>query len=774
MKAYVLISFLFFVLFAEGQETISGVVRGTDGDKNQTALPGANVYWHNTDLGTITNDKGRFELAKHPDTDTLVVSFIGYLSQMFIVRTNEPIKVELFEDDRTIGTVDVVEERASTEIKLLLPTNTQIMNTKELRKAACCSLSESFETNPAIDVSFTDAVTGTRQIKMLGLDGKYTMITQDNLPSIRGFSVVYGIEMIPGAWIESIHVSKGAGSVVNGYESMTGQINVGMWRPENAPKFHLNLFASGNSRLEANAHYRHKINDKWSTIVFGHLRNQAIAIDRNKDNFIDVPMTSHAIFRNEWNFRNNKMESQFGVNYSYSRTRGGEMDYDFNAALDQGKWGAQIRYERFEAFLKTGYFIPSSDFNSIGLQVFYAQANSETFFGGVPNADFPQQLGNLHTYDGDNTSFNANLIYMAEFAPESRHTYKTGLSYTYDFISDDMKDVRSTLYEDVNDYNQDRTESVVGAFYEYAYNKLETISFVAGLRYDQHNSYGGIFSPRMHLRYSFDENHVIKLSAGRGFRTANVFMENLGLFANSRVWLLNDTEHGEYDPSSFNFGLDPEIAWNFGLSLTKRFTLDYRDGFISVDAYHTRFENQVVIDMDNNSRIYAYNLLGESFSNSIQAEVSYEVIRRLDVKAAYRYLNVQTTQITGLTEKPFNAPHRWFLNTAYQTRKREGKSYWLFDLTYQFIGTQRIPGGIYGVGEKYGRSPSYSLLNGQVTLLTPNSTEWYLGFENLFNYRQSNPILSAENPFSSDFDASLIWGPVFGRMLYAGMRWTIE
>jgi outer membrane receptor for ferrienterochelin and colicin len=761
--------------FLAAQNIIRGMVHQQVEEGANPVLPGASIYWHNTDLGTVTDKNGMFSLERHPDTDTLVVSFVGFQTQMFIVQTDEMIHVTMEPDGATIGTVDVVEEKEATEIKLLLPTNTQIMNQKELRKAACCSLSESFETNPAVDASFTDAVTGTRQIKMLGLDGKYTMITQDNLPSIRGFSVVYGLELIPGPWIESIHVSKGAGSVVNGFESMTGQINVGMWRPENAPKFHLNLFASGASRLEANAHYAQQLSDKWSTIFMGHLRTQAIAMDRNGDNFIDAPLASHAIFRNEWGFRNEFMESQFGANFSFSRTRGGEIDFDFGQDPYQDAWGAEIEYRRLELFMKAGFFMPNSDYNSIGLQLFFSDAVASTFFGSIPPAaDFFE--GNLRFYDGTNRSVNANVIYMGEFSDDSPHTYKTGISYSFDDYSDDFWDRRS-VDPSVNaeNYAQVRVEHVPGIFYEYAYQKLERISLIAGIRYDHHNQYGGVVSPRAHLRYSFDENHALKFSLGRGFRTANVFMENLGLMANSRIWSIRMNDVVPW-AGTFNYNLKPEMAWNMGVSFTKRFTLDYRDGNISVDAYHTRFEDQVLVDMDDARSVRIYNLEGESWSNSFQVEANYEVVRRMDVRLAYRYLDVQADQIDGRFEKVFNAPHRWFMNIAYQTRKKEDKAYWLFDLTYQHIGSQRLPitsanPSEYQLAE---RSPAYPLFNGQITLIDKRRAEWYLGVENLFNYKQDRPILSAEDPHSDYFDASMIWGPVFGRMLYAGMRWTIE
>jgi outer membrane receptor for ferrienterochelin and colicin len=315
-------------------------------------------------------------------------------------------------------------------------------------------------------------------------------------------------------------------------------------------------------------------------------------------------------------------------------------------------------------------------------------------------------------------------------------------------------------------------ELVPGAYLEYNFAPNDDFALVAGIRGDYHNLYGFFYSPRLHLRYKLGELSAIKLSAGKGQRTPNIFAENIGYFVSSRQWVIQ----GDADQSGY--GLEPERAWNFGLNFTKKFLVGIaeREGSWTVDVYHTRFENQVVIDLEDATMVRFYNLAGQSFSNSIQSELNYDLMKRTSIRLAYRFLDVRTDYISGLLEKPFVPKHRAFVNLEYATKESDRGGSWKFDLTVQWLGQQRIP-------NTTNKAPEYRLsayadpfftVNGQITKVFNSKWEIYLGGENILNYKQSNPILSAQDPFSAEFDASMVWAPIFGRMIYGGLRFTIQ
>lgn len=657
----------------------------------------------------------------------------------------DSVKSDLLQQEKVVDLdeVEIRYRKKSTTISTIDPMKTEVMGESELLKAACCNLSESFETNPSVDVSFTDAVTGTRQIQLLGLAGPYSQITRENMPDARGLSAIYGLTFVPGAWIESIQLNKGAGSVVNGFESIAGQINVEIRKPETADRLFLNLYANEGGRLEANANFAHTFEGgKWSTAFLLHGKNTSISSDRNTDGFLDMPLGTHLIGLNRWKYIGpNGLRLQFGLKATHSDNVGGQIDFVPGDGPGSNLWGMELNLKRLEAWAKLGKVFADKPWQSLGLQVSGSGHKQDSYFG-------------RNEYVGEQQSFYANFLFQSIIG-NTNHTFKTGASFQYD-----------KYQELLNNTQYDRQEVVPGAYVEYAYNFLTRFGLVAGLRGDYHNLFGAFVTPRLHMRYALTDNAVLRASAGRGQRTASILSENNGLLASSRQWLILGQ-----DPDK-PYGLEPEVAWNFGLNLTQNFQLDYRDGIVSFDFYRTHFINQIVVDLDQNPQQVAfYNLDGSSYSNSFQAQVDYELIKRLDFRVAYRWYDVKTTYNGTLLEKPLVASHRAFVNLAYQTR-----NHWNIDFTLNWQGSKRLPftGSNPVAFQLPERSPDFILINAQVSKTWREKFDVYAGIENLLNFRQTNPILSSDQPFSSYFDSTLIWGPVFGRNTYLGLRYRLK
>jgi len=738
-----LFSSLVSVVFAQkAVEYIEGSVSGINQNNEKQALPAANVYWKNTQTATITSEKGFFKIKRVKGYNQLIISFVGYSGDTIEVLDNKPIEVILNESIE-LDQVDVVTRKKSIETDFLNPIGVKKIGEKELMKAACCNLSESFETNPAVDVSFTDAVTGTKQIMMLGLAGPYTQITRENMPDIRGLSAVYGLTYIPGTWVEGIQLIKGTGSVANGYESIAGQINVELRRPESMDKLYLNAYANEEGRLEANANMKFKISENWSSALLLHGSTHQIKHDRNDDGFLDKPLMDQYIVLNRWELRNEHgLHLELGAKGTYIDNIGGQVS--FNLENDEGTsnaWGMHMQTKRIEGWTKIGKVSLEKPYQSFGIQLSGANHDQHSYFG-------------LNNYEASQSTFYANALFQS-IIDNTNHKYKAGLSFQFD----DYK-------EGLNFVNYDRQEMVPGAFVEYTYSYTDKFNLVAGIRADYHNVFGIFVTPRLHVRYAPAEKTIIRISGGRGQRTANIISENVGLLASSRQFIVQG------DVSDKPYGLNPEVAWNYGINFTQHFTLDYREGLISLDFYRTDFENQIVVDLDQNpQQAVFYNLDGKSYSNSFQAQVDYELLKRFDVRLAYRWYDVKTNYNGELRMKPLIAENRAFANLAYETRK-----YWKFDYTLNWQGNKRIP-DTYSNPEEYQlaeKSPDFFTMNFQLTKSWKKLFEVYVGVENILDYTQEKPILASDQPFSPYFDSSPVWGPIFGRSFYVGLRYKIK
>ena len=749
MLRYILLWGLLLPLTAFAQQFSKGTVV----DEANLPLMGAEVYWNGTQIGVSTDDNGTFTLKRTENSNTLVISYIGYKTKTIKVTNSEALHIQL-EPQSALEEVVVTQKRANTMKSQWQVANLHTMSSGELLKAACCNLSESFSTNPSIDVNFSDAVTGNKQIKMLGLTSPYILMAEENIPAMRGASQAYGLSFVPGTWIESIQITKGAGSVINGYESISGQINYEIEKPINARPFFLNLYTSEDSRYELNAHTKVKLSDKWATSLLAHGNVRQRKSDHNHDGFIDNPIGNQINLLNRWQYSNAEKGwvSFVNLNYMKDERQAGQIDY--NPLTDKGTtnaWGSEVNSERFTLSNKTGYVFPDTPYKSIGLQNSFQSHRQDSYFG-------------LNSYDIHQKSWYGNLIYNSIIG-NTQHKFATGLSGTYDDYNELL--TTSALAGDFS-----RIDRSVGAFFEYTYDNSSNFSFVAGIRADSHNNLGNFITPRFHLRYNPWKQATFRLSAGRGKRAANVIAENQQLLASSRQLHIIGGDGGKL------YGLNPEIAWNYGASFLQTFKIWGKNAELSVDFYRTHFDNQVVVDLDHSpQQALFYNLDGKSFANSLQAEVSITPAKGLDFKAAYKYYDVQTQFTKGQLEKTLTPKHRWFANVAYETADTDENkhSQWKFDVTFNWLGEQRLPTTAtnplpYRLSDY---APSFATLNAQITRVFSKTFEVYVGGENITNYKQANGILAADAPFGAYFDSTMQYAPAFGQMYYAGLRFKL-
>jgi len=730
------------------QSTLKGKIT----DQNQQPIVGAEVFWQSTDISVVTDETGAFEIENYKQTSILGVYYDNQTTTFKELKDefqNITITVNNTFQDTSLKEVLVRDNRSSLR-KSTDATNMSIMSHKELLKAACCNLAESFETNPSIDVNFTDAVTGNKQIKMLGLTSPYILIAEENIPSVRGASQAFGLSFTPGTWVESIQVTKGAGTVVNGYESISGQINTEIIKPANDIPLFVNLFGSTDSRFEANVHLNKKVSDKWATSLFLHGNARTKENDMNDDGFLDNPMGNQVNIMNRWQYTNAEkgIVAFISGRYLTDLKQGGQVGY--NQKIDrfaQTKWGSNIETDKVDVSAKLGYVFPDMPFQSMGLQTAFSYYDQESYFG-------------LNEYNASHQSFYSNYIFNS-IINNTKNKFSTGVSFTWDKFEE------MTMLPNTKEFN--RIDNSVGTFFEYTYDNLKNFNAIVGGRIDYHNRMGVFVTPRVHTRYTPWEDTTIKASVGRGKRINNVFAENQNLFASSRIFNIMD-EGGSI------YGLDPEIAWNYGISISQKFKLFGRNADVTADFYRTDFENQIVTDIDYSAReVRFYNLDGDSFANSFQFDFNYNPFNHFNIRAAYKYFDIQTAYETGRLEKPLQAKHRFFANAEYQTHERNGK-YWRFDITYNWIGKQRLPNTSDNSPENQlgDYSNPFGTLNAQITRVFSDKFEVYVGGENITNYQQHRVILGADNPFGSNFDSTIVYAPIFGQMIYAGLRFSLK
>lgn len=730
MKKYIIYLFILFPILSSSQ-TLKGKVFGNDDTGKQT-LPGVNVFWQGTNEGVASKGDGTFEITRGNLQHMLVFSFVGYEQKVVHINDLTPLKIVL-EPNLEIEEVTVIKKNRGTYLSVINPIQTEKISGAELHKAACCNLAESFETNPSVDVSYSDAVTGAKQIRLLGLEGTYSLLQIENMPNLRGLATTFGLTYVPGPWLESIQVSKGAASVLNGYDAIAGQINAELKKPDSEEKLFLNTYANSHGRLEFNGNTNIRIIDKkLTTGLFVHASNLSKITDNNGDGFLDSPLAKQFQVQNRWKYNNQKgYMVQAGVNILYEDRLGGQIGFERGMEPSlSNPYGINIKTNRIDGFFKTGYVFPNSR-TAIAFLSNISRHETNSFYG-------------LTDFDADETRFYGSAVLTRDLDVAGIHSLNTGFSFIYD-------DFNEILYGNAIS----RTEKVPGIFAEYTFKPSENLTLMTGVRVDFHNMFGAFVTPRMHFRYKMGEHVTLRTSAGKGYRTANVLSENIYLLANSRPLLWKDDAM-------------QEKAWNYGITLIQHYTLLGRDLQLNAEYFRTDFHTQLVVDRETSTEnIIFAPLNGKSYANSIQFDVRWQPIERLDMLLAYRINDVKQTIGGELLEKPLASRYKGLINLNYSTNLKK----WMFDYTVQFNGGGRIPN--YQVATGSTEFSPYTIMNAQVTKYF---RYWniYLGAENMTDFKQQNPIAGAYNPFGQEFDATNVWGPVNGVKIYVGLRFKLD
>lgn len=734
----IILLFLAFASSAFAQGFIEGTVYEQNEDGTKTPLPGVNVYWKIVNEGVVTDANGYYKIPLHESIGCLVFSCISYENDTIHHMVEPQHYDHVFSTAHLLNEVEIAARQKASSFDLITPISMQRITSEGLRRAACCSLAESFESNASVDVAYSDAVTGAKQIELLGLSGLYTQMMAENMPNFRGLASAFGLTYVPGTWMNGIQISKGTSSVRNGYESISGQINVDYKKPEEgeSEKLFLNLYGSTMTMTELNFNTRWKVGKNGGMMVLGHVNKNFMQMDSNSDGFMDDPMVTQGNVFVRYNYNNNRwFEGMWGVKALYENRYGGMIDGNPNVEPLDDKF--RINTARYEAFSKTGFMFDRDD-TSLGIQQqFIYHDLGSSYFGRTD-------------YNATQLSYYANALFDS-YIVNDHHKYSVGASYSYDNYNESLND--STFH---------RVEHVPGAFAEYVFNDEYHWSVIAGFRTDYNSYYQKmLYTPRLHVRFRTEDELTLRLSAGKGYRSPNVLAENSTMMASARQIRFLDTPK-------------MEEAWNYGLNLTKGIDIGWREIVIQADVYRTDFVNQVVLDRDADAHeIRIYNLNGKSYSNSAQIEASCEIIKNFDLTLAFRYNDVKMTINDTLREKPFVNRYKGLVTMSY------APSTWQFDFTTQFNGDSRVPslaGNVTAVenGQDIERSPFYIIMNAQVTKKLGKCWELYVGGENLTNYKQDYPIISADNPSSDDFDASMVWGPLSGVRAYMGLRFQVK
>lgn len=739
MKKLMIVLYLLFPIIGFSQ-TIEGKVLSTDDEP----LIGATIQWIGTSIGTTAGEQGQFSLSKEGISDLrLIVRYIGFETDTVDVGSQQSLTIRLSQS--TLDEVIVNGDKPDSYISKINPIKTEVITQTELTKAACCDLAGCFDTQGSVQPTTTNIVTNAKELRILGLSGVYNQVLVDGMPLIMGTTYTYGISTIPGTLVDNIFISKGANSVLQGYESISGQINVELKEPDSDEKLLINAYVNSFWESQFNVNYTQKLK-KWSTILSAHTTQPAQKFDIDEDNFLDLPKLTRYSFYNKWKYGNQNewgWNSRIGLLYVNEQRIGGQEN--FNPNFDKGSasvYGQTVNFSQPEFYTKTGYKMNDK--------------HNFVFFASAFYHDQSSYFGTTH-FQANQTNIYGNIQH--EYTWNKKHILKSGLSYRFLELEEEIAFGNDTLNRTYDGVHL-KSERIPGVFIENTFNwKERDLVLVTGVRGDFHNTFGFNVAPRALLKYNITKTTTARISAGTGWRTINLFTENTNLLASSRDVIISPD-------------LKPERAINYGANLTKQFSSDNIEVQVSVDYYLTQFFNQIFPDyFSEPNKALIENFTGKSISSSFQGEVGLELYERVGVKVTYNYLDVYRIVSDNKVQLPFNPTHR--MTGAFSFKPLNEK--WHFDLNAHYFGKQLLANTSSNPPEYQSAESSspYTVLNAQLTI----SWKWfdfYGGCENIFDFRQKRPIVAWQDPFSPYFDTSNVWGPTRGREIYLGVRFKLK
>lgn len=758
-----------FILVVLFPLSLSAHIHGLVLDDKGNALPGANVWWMNTTMGGVTDADGHFEIEPTHATRRLITSFMGYVSDTTEVHGETSLTIVLVEDLQ-LDEVTISERKAAVLRSRVATLNTTTLTNEELCKAACCNLAGSFETSAAVDVAYADAATGAKQIRLLGLNGTYVQLLTENTPNVRGLAQSFGMEYIPAAWMDAIQVSKGTSSVRNGYESVTGQINVEYLKPQTTSPLSIDAIVMDKLETEVDVTGGWKVSDICHTAVLAHVRNTSMEMDHNHDGFLDMPINSNLNVMNRWYFKSGQYGGQILVRGIYDKRISGM------SRATQHPYQIDLRTRRVDGFAKFGYHMDEDLGRSLGI-IASASYHSQTNIYGS------------REWDAAQTNAYLNAIFQTNFEnpqldPEDKHehTLAAGLSLNYDRYEETI-----ALYTILQAMRPlDRQELTPGIFAEYTYSYLDVLTILAGIREDWSSQYGFFTTPRLNVRYAPFSWWTLRGSVGLGYRSPNLVADNAAFLPSSRQWNVNGSA---WLPE----WLTQEKALNTGATMTFYVPIASRELQLTGEYYFTKFLDGVIVDIERAGLVNVMTMKDnpalQQFAHNWQVEANMEILRGWTMTLAFRYTDTRQTTFDNainayqLREKPLQNRFKGIISTSYQTPKKT----WQFDATMQFNGYGRMPdcfsnpdNGQYFERDGHLYHTWYPQLMAQITRYFHGGSV-YVGSENMTNFTQKNPILGDRiegttyiDPTSAGYDAGQVWGPIKGWNLYIGVRWSLD
>lgn len=716
-------------------QSVHGVVKAED----QTPLSGANIYWQGTTEGTSSGAFGDYFIEKNKESNLLIISFIGFTNDTIEVNEQKYIEIYLKPDDK-LEEILVESKREGVEISNINTIKTESITSTELEKAACCDLAGCFETSTTVDAQTTNLLTNAKELRILGLSGVYNQILFDGLPLFQGLAYTYGINSIPGTLINNIYVAKGSNSVLQGYESISGQINIISLKPENCDKLFLNAYFNsfGEQQYNANVHFSKK---KWSNLTAIHSTQPARTIDRDNDTFLDLPKIRRYSIYNRTMYGDDRQagwNAILSLRHVQEERISGNITKSENSSL---AYPQSIDYKQPELSLKVNYRFNNA--HKTSLQFFTQFHDQNSRFGEI-------------RYDAN--QWNRYFNIQHEFIYNNGNNLKFGFNNRALNIEETIINLSGNSREDIFDRNE-----LINSLY--AENKIflwnDRIVWLLGLRLDDHNEHGLQFCPRSFLQYKITDKIDLRASFGRAWRTSNVLSDFSNLLSGSRLVFIGD--------------LNPEVAYNYGINFTYKFEKENLSGYITTDFYRTQFKNQIFPDLDLGTIATVDNFdesSGKSISNAFQFEINGKLFDQFEAKIGYNFLDVFRTQFGEKQTLPFNAKHRLITSLGFQPRSKKFR----LDLHTHWFSKKGLPNRDYHLIYKdiqIAPAQAYTILSGQFTYFF-DKFEIYTGCENILDFRQKRPIVSWEDPYDSAFDTNFVWGPTKGREFYLGFRFRLN
>ncbi len=737
-QLFVIAMLLLFPLIGFAQNQVSGTIT----DKNKKPIEGVLVALLNTDFATLTDSSGNFSIPMQDSViSRLAISRTGFQTDTIDIIDRANLYITL-KGLYMLGGATVKAEGHKTAYIGLQTVKTEVITSEEIKKAACCDLAGCFETQGTVQPMTTNIITNSKELRILGLSGVYNQVLIDGMPLILGLGYTYGISGFPGTLVDNIFVAKGTTSVLQGYESMVGQINVIPKSPDKGDKMLLNAYANSFGESQYNVNYRFG-KRKWSNLISAHIVQPAQKWDKNKDGFLDLPKLTRYMLYDKIKYGDESKKgfsSIIGLRYLWEQRVGGQKN--FNPKSDLGSlsvYGQKINYGQEEIYTKTGYRINEN--KKISLMASGFMQKQESWFGTVK-------------YNGLQKNAYANLQYELEW--KGNHELKAGASYRYFNLAETIG-FSDTILKRTYNGNYLKRENIPGLFVENTFKwRGDIITLITGIRADHHNAFGWKITPRAMIKYDLTEKATIRASAGTGWRTVNLFPENIGLLVSSRNIIFKES-------------LNPEKAFNWGVNMLQKFKVKHIEGFMTFDFYQTRFGNQFFPDYDSDpTKAFITNFGGTSVSNGFQTDITAKFYKMIEAKLAYNYLDVYRMVGNEKVLLPFNSNHKLLLALSYVPKSKK----WRVDINAHWFGKQRLPDTDNNPEEfrQAKTSRPYSAFNLQATK-SWKKLELYAGCENILDFRQLKPIVSWQNPYSPYFDTSFNWGPTRGREFYIGIRY---